>query len=180
MIQNLLSREPNLVVGENTLYNGEIHIEGKGKVTFGKYCAIGNNLKIISSNHNYNLPALQMTLYIKNFKRGYPGSLIKGPVTIGNDVWFEDDVIVLSGVTIGDGACIGAGSIVTKDVLPYSIAAGVPAKLIKYRFGKKIIEFLLELKWWDWSKDKIKLNEEFFMTDLNKIKSVSEVRKIIR
>jgi len=178
--KKLHSKKPNLVVGKHTLYNKNISISGSGKVIFGKYCAIGPNLTIISSNHDYNIPALQKTFYNKNFKTGYPADSIKGPIIIGNDVWFGQNVTVLSNVKIGNGACIGASSVITKDVPDYAIVAGVPAKIIKFRFNKKIITFLLKLKWWDWSNEKIKRNERFFITDLNKINSMDAIKKIIK
>mgnify|MGYP001593905565 CR=1 FL=1 len=176
--KKLITNKPNLIVGENTLYNGNIAISGTGIIKIGKYCAIGPNLSIISSNHNYNLPCLQKTLYQENFNE-HPKDIIKGETIIGNDVWFGQNVVVLSGVKIGNGACIGAGSVVVKDIPDYAIAAGVPAKVIRYRFNKDIIKFLKELKWWNWSQEQIKKNREFFMTDLN-TKSIKEIKNIIK
>lgn len=77
-------------------------------------------------------------------------------ITIGNDVWIGANVILLPGITIGDGAVIAAGAVVSKDVAPYSVVGGVPAKLIKYRFESKTICGLLSSKWWEWEDDKIK------------------------
>ena len=77
-------------------------------------------------------------------------------ISIGNDVWIGNDVFIKNGVTVGDGAIIGAKSIVTKDVPPYAIAAGVPAKIIRYRFDEKTIKELLELKWWELDDEIIK------------------------
>ncbi|MBA3972019.1 MAG: CatB-related O-acetyltransferase [Bacteroidetes bacterium] len=82
---------------------------------------------------------------------------------IGSDVWVGNGVSVVQGVTIGDGAIIGAGSVVTKNVEPYSIVGGVPAKLIRYRFTKEQIDFLLEFKWWDKDLDWIKANKDLFL-----------------
>jgi NDP-sugar pyrophosphorylase family protein len=79
----------------------------------------------------------------------------KGDVIIGNDVWIGFGVIILSGVTIGDGAVIGAGSLVSKNVEPYTIAAGNPCKIIRKRFSDEVIKKLLEIKWWNWSKEEI-------------------------
>ena len=78
------------------------------------------------------------------------------PITIGNDVWIGDNVIIKNGVTVGDGAVIGAGAIVTKDVPPYAIAAGVPAKIIRYRFDERTVRRLSETKWWSLPDDVIK------------------------
>jgi len=84
------------------------------------------------------------------------------PVNIGNDVWIGRSAIVLSGVNIGDGAVVGAGSVVTKDVPPYAIVAGNPAKLIRYRFEEGIIEKFNKIKWWEFDDDKLKRLGKYF------------------
>ena len=78
------------------------------------------------------------------------------PITIGNDVWIAANVKIKQGVTIGDGAILATECFVTKDVPPYAMVGGNPAKIIRYRFTEKQIADLLEIKWWDWSDDKIK------------------------
>ena len=90
-----------------------------------------------------------------------------------------EDVFILSGVTIGDGCCIGSRSVITKDLPPYTICVGQPCKPVKNRYNKEIIDFLLKLQWWNWDKEKIKINKKFFMTNLNTIKNVNELEKII-
>ena len=84
------------------------------------------------------------------------------PVEIGNDVWIGANVIILPGVKIGDGAVLAAGAVVTKDVAPYAIVGGVPARVIKYRFRKDMIDAFLRMKWWEWEIDKIEENIELF------------------
>ena len=79
----------------------------------------------------------------------------KGPVNIGNDVWIGYDVVIGSGVTIGDGAVIATGSLVVKDVPPYAIVGGNPAKIIRNRFDPDIVEALLKIRWWEWPHDKV-------------------------
>ena len=79
----------------------------------------------------------------------------KGDIVIGNDVWIGYEAVILSGVTIGDGAIIGTRAVVTKDVPPYTIVGGIPAKPIRRRFSDEDIKFLCEIKWWDWDVDKI-------------------------
>ena len=80
----------------------------------------------------------------------------KGDIIIGNDVWVAFGATILSGVKIGDGAVVAAGSVVTKDIPPYAIVGGVPAKVIKYRFDDEIIKSLQDIKWWDWDQETIK------------------------
>jgi len=89
----------------------------------------------------------------------------KGDVSIGNDVWIGRETLILSGVTIGDGAVIGARAVVTKDVEPYSIVAGNPARLIRKRFDDKTIHRLLEIRWWDWPPEKINENLHVICTN---------------
>lgn len=82
----------------------------------------------------------------------------KGDIVVGNDVWIGYEAVILSGVTIGDGAVIGARAVVTKDVPPYTIVGGVPAKPIKKRFSEENIKKLQSIRWWDWPKEKIAEN----------------------
>lgn len=175
----------NVISGEGTLYNNPIKIVPPQQgVEFGKYCAIGPNLKILGINHDYNYPAVQNTFYKEMFNIEHPiesnsDVYSKGKISIGNDVWIGEDVFILSGVTIGDGCCIGSRSVVTKDLPPYSICVGQPCKPVKNRYNKEIIDFLLKIQWWDWDKKRIELNKRFFMTNLNTIKNVNELEKII-
>lgn len=82
----------------------------------------------------------------------------KGDIVIGNDVWIGYEAVIMAGVTIGDGAIIGARAVVTKDVPPYTIVGGVPARDIRRRFSDDVIARLLELKWWDWPAEQIQRN----------------------
>ena len=82
----------------------------------------------------------------------------KGDIVIGNDVWIGFEAVILSGVTIGDGAIIGARAVVTKDVPPYTIVGGVPARPIRKRFSEEVISKLSELQWWNWSEERIREN----------------------
>jgi virginiamycin A acetyltransferase len=86
-------------------------------------------------------------------------------ITIGNDVWIGARAVILDGITIGDGAIVGACAVVTKDVPPYAVVAGVPARVIRYRFSEKKIRTLLELQWWEWSPEEIKAR----LAELNSI-----------
>ena len=82
----------------------------------------------------------------------------KGDIVVGNDVWIGYESVILSGVTIGDGAIIGTRAVVTKDIPPYTIVGGIPAKPIRRRFDDKTITKLLQIKWWDWPKERIAKN----------------------
>lgn len=94
----------------------------------------------------------------------------KGDIVIGNDVWIGYDAIIMSGVKIGDGVIIGTRAIVTNDVPPYTIVGGIPAKVIKKRFGDDIILKLLKIKWWDWPYEKIKANIKYIQSgDIDKL-----------
>lgn len=182
-----LKSQLNIFVGRETYYNENIKLLASehSKIQFGSYCAIGPNLKIITVNHDWNYPCIQGTFYRRMFGTRHPGELNKAPtrertkgnVVIGNDVWLGDDVTILSGVTIGDGCCIGTKSVVSKSLPPYSICGGIPCKVIKYRYSSEIIDYLLELKWWEWSEEKIKQNEHFFNTNLNEF-SLNDLKKM--
>ena len=157
-------RSKSLSIGDYTRFNGLICIRGGQSVVIGKYCAFGWDIKIISNNHLMCYPNIQMSLNRRN--DFIPLVENDKPIVIGNNVWIGDNVIVLSGVEIGDGAVIGAGSVVTKDIPPFHIAGGCPARIIRKRFPDGIIDQLEDLKWWDWSEEKIKINKKFFQTDL--------------
>ena len=88
----------------------------------------------------------------------------KGNITIGNDVWIGYEAVILSGVTIGDGAIIGTRAVVTKDVPPYTIVGGSPAKVLKKRFSDDIIDKLLKIKWWNWPVEKIARSLEYIQS----------------
>lgn len=172
-------------IGKGTKINDTKHFVAseKSKIIIGNYCAIANGCKIITLNHDYNYPAIQGTFYNTYFNKKHPGEIknppnkerTKGNVIIGNDVWIGEDVFISSGVTIGDGCCIGAKSIITRDLPAYSICVGSPCKCVKKRYNEKIINFLLKIKWWNWSDDKIKKNIEFFHTNLNEIQDINKI-----
>lgn len=152
------------IIGDGTRINGPIRIVGKGRVLIGKYGALGADIKIISSNHVMNRANLQ--IYLDDVCEFNTISFQSGEVIVGNNVWIGDSVIVLSGVHIGDGSIVGSGAVVTRDIPPFSIAVGVPAKVIRKRFSDNLIFQLLEIKWWDWQFEKIKRNRDFFAFDL--------------
>ncbi len=158
----------NVKVGNESYHNGNLTIKGNGFVKIGNYCAFGQDIKIILSNHNYDFASIQYSFYKKNFNK-LPYEEIKGNTSIGSDVWVGDNVVILPNVNIGNGVIIGAGSIVTKDIPDFAIVAGNPAKILKYRFNQEKIEELNESKWWNWSAEEIKKNDSFFFQNFNQL-----------
>lgn len=130
----------------------------KYTLTIGKFCSIAENVDIIvDGNHRPDWVSMfpLSRLLLNDFSNlGHPEG--KGNMVIGNDVWLGMGCMIMSGVNIGDGAVVAAGSVVTHDVLPYEIVGGVPAKSIKFRFVPEQISALLKIKWWDWEIEKIK------------------------
>ncbi len=133
----------------------------------GAYCSISWDVTINAVSHNASLLSTNsfsrrpdLGGFVSEDSREYT------KVEIGNDVWIGAQVIVMPGVCIGDGAIIGAGSIVTRDVKPYEVVVGSPAKHLKWRFNEDVIEGLLKLKWWDWSDELIRKNIRFFQADV--------------
>lgn len=129
-------------------------------LSIGNFCSIADNVKIfLGGNHRvdwlttYPFNVLSDYWHTAKEIQGHPMS--KGDVIIGNDVWIGYGATILSGIKIGDGAVIGAESVITKDVPPYTIVAGNPATIIRKRFKNSEIKKLLDLKWWDWDESKI-------------------------
>lgn len=129
-------------------------------VVIGNFCSIGSNIRIISTTHPSKEfvsthPSFFSTLnqagktFVKNNKFTEVLNLNGRKLIVGSDVWIGDNVTFMGGVTIGDGAIIGAHALVTKDVPPYAIVGGVPAKVIRYRFDQEQIDRLLHIKWWN-------------------------------
>ncbi|KQW97670.1 CatB-related O-acetyltransferase [Flavobacterium sp. Root420] len=138
------------------------------KVTIGSFSSIASNVIIQEFYHNYNLP----TTY--NILNNYFGlkskpifTLSKGDIQIGEDVWVGSNSVILSGVKIGRGAIVGAGSIVTKNVEPYSIVGGNPAVRIKMRFSPETITRLENMRWWTWDFETMNKNKEFFSENVD-------------
>lgn len=171
--------DPNIIVGEYTMYNDfvndPIHFEKNNvlyhypinhdRLVIGKFCSIACGARFLfnSANHTqsslstYPFPLFfeEWTLERSDVTDSWDN---KGDIIIGNDVWIGYEAVIMAGVTIGDGAIIGTRAVVTKDVPPYTIVGGVPAKPIRKRFPDEVNLALLELQWWDWSKERIAQN----------------------
>lgn len=165
-------KNPNIEVGDYTYYddfeavsnfekNVKYHFDFIGdKLIIGKFCMIASGATFIMNggNHLTNATsAYPFAIFGGAWQHAMGGKTYptKGDTVIGNDVWIGHDATIMPGLTIGDGAIIATKAVVTKDVAPYTIAGGNPAKLIKKRFSDDIISKLLELKWWDWEIEKI-------------------------
>jgi len=140
----------------NVLYNYDF---SKVKLVIGKFCALAAETRFIMTG-DHKLDAIS-TYPFPIFQNGWENVYdikdlpVKGDLIVGNDVWFGYGSLIKNGVNIGDGSIIAAGSVVVKDVPPYSIVAGNPAKIVKKRFDDKTIERLLKISWWDWNIEKI-------------------------
>lgn len=124
------------------------------KIEIGRFCSIAPMVEVTTVNHNLNTASTYFMNGIIFDKPSTNDLFSKGSVKIGSDVWVGTQSIILPGVSIGDGAVVGANSTVTKDIPPYAIYAGNPARLIKWRFTSEIINELLRIKWWFWPLEK--------------------------
>lgn len=133
-------------------------------ISVGAFCSIGPEVLIFGrADHPTQLASTYpFRTKLLRPEAGNADAVTKGPVRIGNDVWIGARAMILSGVTVGDGAIIAAGAVVARDVPAYGIVAGNPAKLIKYRFAPEIVTALLEIRWWDWPEEKVRAFEAEF------------------
>ncbi|WP_061234893.1 CatB-related O-acetyltransferase [Leptospira interrogans] len=152
---------------KNVLY----HYDFRGdKLLIGKFCAIATGVKFIMNGANHKTSAFS-TFPFAIFSNGWEKSMPKpgdfpdkGDTIVGNDVWIGTNAIILPRIKIGDGAIIGAYSVVARDVPAYTIVAGNPSQVIRERFSPEVKEKLLKLKWWDWTPQKITDSLEFLTT----------------
>lgn len=183
-LQNVITN-PNIQIGDYTMYNDFVrdprdfeknnvlyHYPVNGdQLKIGKFCSIACGAKFLFTSANHTMHSLstypfpiffeEWGLDVKNITSAWDN---KGDIIIGNDVWIGFEAVILSGVTIGDGSIIGTRAVVTKDVPPYTVVGGIPAKPIKKRFSDKVISELLKLQWWNWPETRIKQNIDFIQS----------------
>lgn len=172
---------PNIEVGDYTMYNDFVqdpidfeknnvlyhYLVNQDKLKIGKFCSIACGAKFLFTSANHTMKSLSTYPFPIFFEEWQlDGKDIcdawdnKGDIVIGNDVWIGYEAVILSGVTIGDGAVIGSRAVVTKDVEPYTIVGGVPAKPIRKRFDEQVIKKLEKIGWWNWDEEQIRQNLE--------------------
>ena len=177
-LKNVITN-PNIIVGDYTMYNDFVNdpvlFESNNvlyhypinhdRLVIGKFCSIACGAKFLFNSANHAMSSLstypfplffeEWELKMEDVADSWDN---KGDIIIGNDVWIGYEAIIMAGVTIGDGAVVGSRAVVTRDVPAYTVVGGVPAKPIKKRFSNETVSVLLETKWWDWPKEKIKRN----------------------
>ena len=161
-------RNPNITVGDFT-YIADSEFESHvthhypflgDRLIIGKFCQIAAGVEFVMNGANHQMNAVSTfpfyTLQGWDMAPPAPADLpLRGDTVVGNDVWIGQNAVILPGVRIGDGAIIGASSVVGGDVAPYTIVAGNPARAIRKRFGDTLIDLLLEWKWWDKEIDEV-------------------------
>jgi virginiamycin A acetyltransferase len=173
-LKNIITN-PNIIVGDFTYYddfedvanfekNIKYHYDFTGdKLIIGKFCMIASGVTFIMNGANHLLVSIStypFAIFGHDWQNAMDGKSYpnKGDTTIGNDVWIGHQATVLPGLNIGNGAIIASQATVTKDIAPYTIVGGNPARELKKRFSEADIQILLELQWWDWDLEKITQN----------------------
>lgn len=189
-LKNLI-KNPNIIVGDYTYYddfenvlnfekNVKYHFDFIGdKLLIGKFCMIASDVQFIMNGGNHMTDCISAYPFAV-FGNGWEGAMegkkypTKGNTIVGNDVWIGHHAVIMPGSQVGDGAMIGSYSVVTKNVEPYSIVGGNPAKPIRKRYDDDVIQKLLNICWWDWPVDKISRNLKFLTG--NDIASLEQCR----
>ena len=166
-IYNDFVNDPTEFERNNVLYHYPIN---KDRLVIGKFCSIACGARFLFNSANHTLGSLAnytFPLFFEEWELDRADVTAawdnKGNIVIGNDVWIGYEAVIMAGVRIGDGAIIAARAVVTRDVPPYTIVGGVPAKTIRPRFDDRTTARLLELQWWNWPIGKIRENLPFIM-----------------
>lgn len=186
-LKNII-KNPQIIVGDYTYYNDPDDVYNfeknvlylfdfiNDKLVIGKFCQIATNVRFIMNGANHSMDGIStypFKVFGKNWAEAHMNFVIKGDTIVGNDVWIGNSATIMQGINIGHGAIIGANSVVTKNVEPYTIVAGNPAKVIRQRFESNVIEFLLNLSWWDWPIEKISKNiSSISLGDIEQLKKL--------
>jgi len=156
---------PRTSIGETTFgdYSYVVNDSSIMYAEIGKFCSIAAHTRINPGNHPLDRPALHHFTYRSvSYQLGPEDDAAffewrrSHKVTMGNDVWIGHGAVILPGVTIGHGAGVGAGAVVSKDVPPFAVVAGVPAKIIRFRFDEETRDALVRIAWWDWSREQLR------------------------
>lgn len=166
---------PNIIVGRHSYYSGYYHghsfddcarylldTDGADKLIIGSFCSIGSGAAfMMAGNQGHRMDWVSTFPFywvadVPSFAGAQNGFQPAGDTVVGNDVWIGSEAIIMAGVKIGHGAVIGTRALVTRDVPPYAIVGGNPARLIRQRFDDHLVALLLEMNWWDWSDDQLK------------------------
>ena len=172
---------PRIEVGDHSYYHNFSELEDYAaaiapyifplspeRLVIGKFAQIAHGVRFITSSANHAMDGFSTYPFLNfmmteettedDFREFFKTAATKGDTVIGNDVWIGMDAVVMPGVTIGDGAIVSARSVVVKDVAPYTIVGGNPAKLVKRRFPDEVTAALLDIRWWDWPIEVIEKN----------------------
>ena len=187
-LKNIITRS-NIIVGEYTYYDDEVDVRNfeknvlyhydflNDRLIIGKFCQIASNVKFFMNGMFHMIDSFStypFLIFSKECQEKYPSDAkfpFKGDTMIGNDVWIGYNAAFMPGVNVADGAIIGTNALITKDVGPYEVWGGNPAKLIRKRFSDEIIELLLKIQWWNWDIKKIEKNVDTLISkDVEKLK----------
>ena len=181
---NTIINNPNIIVGDYTIYNDFVNDPtqfeknnvlyhypiNQDRLIIGKFCSIACGAKFLFNSANHTLKSLSnytFPLFFEDWELDKKNVALawdnKGDIIIGNDVWIGYEAVIMAGVHIGDGAVIAARAVVTKDVPPYTIVGGTPARKIRMRFEEETIAKLQQIQWWNWPVEKIRQSLPYIM-----------------